>query len=46
MKDLLIAALFMAAGRYTDMPIWELVACLGFAYAGATLIQKVKEEQS
>ena len=46
MKYILIASLLMAAGRYTDMPIWQLVVCGIFAYAGATLIKKVKEDES
>lgn len=44
MKYILIASLLMAAGRYTDMPIWEMVVCGIFAYSGAALIKKIEEE--
>lgn len=37
MKYILIASLFAAAGRYSDMPIWELVACFCMMHI-ATLI--------
>ena len=40
-KYILIASLFAAAGRYSDMPIWELVACFVMMHIAVLIFKKV-----
>ncbi|MCI7740103.1 MAG: hypothetical protein MSR29_12050 [Lachnospiraceae bacterium] len=44
MKYILIASLFAAAGRYSDMPIWQLVACFWMMRIAVLMFRDIKKE--
>lgn len=45
MKYILIASLFAAAGRYSDMPIWQLVACFWMMHIAALMFGEIRKEE-
>ena len=43
MNYVLIAVLIAAAGRYSDMPIWELVACFLMMHMAALIFREIRK---